>query len=130
MSRMRARLAAIVVLLWVANLVTTSAAVCAGWESTPAARAACCRAAGHHCPQQGQDSADQCCAKSEPSHQSATLTALPAMIKPVVMTTAILDLLASQAQSAQAVAVARAFEASTLTIPHDSPHLVFSVFRI
>jgi hypothetical protein len=127
---MRTRLAAIVALLWVANLVTTSAMVCAGWQGTPVAHAACCKAAGHHCPQQGQDTPDQCCAKSEARHQSATITALTALVKPVEMTTVILDLLASQAQSAHAAAVARSFEASTLTIPHDSPHLVFSVFRI
>jgi len=130
MNAVRRYVATIVAVLWVATLVTATAMQCAGWQSTPVARAACCKAAGHHCAHQGQRVADQCCAQGEQSHQSVTVTALAAVVKPVVATTAILDLLASQIQSAQAASVARAFEAHTLTLPHDSPHLVFSVFRI
>ncbi len=132
MKSVRRQVVTIVALLWVANLVTTAAMQCAGWQSTPLARAACCKAAGHHCPkhEQTQSAADQCCAQGEQSHQSATVTATTAVVKPVMSTTAILDLLAAQIQSAHAASVARSFEAHTLTIPHESPHLVFSVLRI
>lgn len=53
-----------------------------------------------------------------------------AVMKPVTVTVAILDLLAIQWQTEHATTAARAFEAQTLTVPHESPHLVFSVFRI
>jgi hypothetical protein len=134
MSLVRRRLVGILVLLVAANLAATTAAQCAGWQNTPIARAACCKAHGHHCPhrQQTQRAADQCCAQGEQSRQSTTIivAASAVVVRPAVLTTAILDLLAVGLQSAQAASVARSFEAHTLTIPHESPYLVFSVFRI
>lgn len=115
-------------MLWIVALTTSAAAQCAGWDSSPVARAACCHAAGHSCPQRG--SADDCCAQSEQNHQSFTATPMVAVVKPVTFTVAILDLLAIQSRVEPVATAARAFEAQTLTVPHESPHLVFSVFRI
>jgi hypothetical protein len=75
-------------------------------------------------------SPDDCCGQSEQSRQAFTAGAITAIVKPVTLTVAILDLLAIQSQVAHTSSAARAFEAHALTIPHESPHLVFSVFRI
>jgi hypothetical protein len=130
MKVMRRQLVTLVAMLWVANLVATTAVQCAGWQSTPAARVASCKMAGHRCPHQQQHTVDRCCAQSEHSRQTATSTAVVPLVKPIVSFTALLDLAAIQLQSAHGAAIARSFEACALTVPHESPYLVFSVFRI
>jgi hypothetical protein len=131
MKVMRRQLVAVIAMLWVTNLVAAAALQCAGWQSTPAARVAACKMAGHRCPHQQQHTVDRCCAQSEQSRQTAASTAVAPLVKPTVSFTALLDLAAAmELQSAHATAIARSFEAHTLTLPHESPHLVFSVFRI
>ena len=81
----------------VLTLVTSNAAVCAGWMPTPEARMACC-AAGGGCPMHKGDSptsrqsqamtqaqADNCCASSEDGNSSESSPSLVPSITPAVL---------------------------------------------
>jgi hypothetical protein len=127
---MRTRLALIMTVLWVALQATTMAQTCAGWQNSAAERMACCKAAAHACPHRGQSAADECCAKGEEGQQRFTANASTHLAKPVPVVVAILDMLAPPLLASPQFIAARSYDSSTLTAPHASPHVLFSVFRI
>lgn len=128
---MRTRLAVIMTALWMVAQVTAAAQLCAGWQSSAAARMACCKAAAHSCPHRGQDAADQCCATGEQSQQRFTAQDTTHLAKPVLVAVAIAHAFAPVLpQSTQLAARSSSVSSSTLTTPHASPHVLFSVFRI
>src|SRR5690349_5020135 len=128
---MRTRLAVIMTALWMVAQVTAAAQMCAGWQSSAAARMACCKAAAHSCPHRGQNAADQCCAKGEQSQQRFTAKDTTHLAKPVLVAIAIADTLAPLLPQSPHLAARPAYVASShLTTPHAPPHVLFSVFRI
>jgi hypothetical protein len=54
---------------------------CAGWESKPAERMACCQRAAHDCGD--QSAADDCCAQQEQTHQPGTTMTTMTVAVPV-----------------------------------------------
>jgi hypothetical protein len=128
---MRRRVAAMIALLWLAHVAAASAALCAGWQSTPIKRAACCKGAGHHCPMDGQRAADQCCAQAEQSQHGFTAKASSALAKPTLVPVTLVDLPSVAPLPARyVVAAARTYDTRVLIPPHPSPHILFSVFRV
>jgi len=63
-------------LLAILTFGSAPSVTCAGWESAPSHRMACCKRAGdHHCPDQG--AADNCCAAHEQSRHLLPLLVIP-----------------------------------------------------
>jgi hypothetical protein len=62
-------------LLTIIGLGASAPVTCAGWESKPSERMACCQRAAHDCAD--QSAADDCCAQQEQTHQpGTTMTAM------------------------------------------------------
>jgi hypothetical protein len=127
---MRTRLALIMTVLWVAIQMTTAAQTCAGWQSSAAARMACCKASAHACPHEGQNAADRCCAQGEEGRQRFTASASTYLAKPAPAVVPVLDMLLPSSFASPRFVAARSYDSSTLATPHASPHVLFSVFRI
>ena len=121
---MRRALAA--ALLAILTLGSAPAVTCAGWESAPSDRMACCKRAGNHdCPD--QRTADNCCAAHEQSRQLLPLLMVPIAAPPapiVALTVPLMDAMALNRASAMLLDV---LAAERLDRP---PDLVASPLRI
>jgi hypothetical protein len=121
---MRRALAA--ALLAILTLGSAPAVTCAGWESAPSDRMACCKRAGNHdCPD--QRTADNCCAAHEQSRQLLPLLMVPIAAPPApiaALTAPLMDAMALNRASAMLLDV---LAAERLDRP---PDLVASPLRI
>lgn len=119
-------------MVWIVSLTTSAAMPCAGWQGSPSQRAACCRAADHDCTHHGQKAADDCCAKSEQGRQQGTVvkagSAASAPLAPAAVV--LFAPFALPPAPSMPIAIVRAYDDAPPPTPHDSPQLVFSVFRI
>ena len=121
---MRRALAA--ALLAILTFGSAPSVACAGWESAPSDRMACCKRAGdHHCPD--QRAADNCCAAHEQSRHLVPLllVPIPAPPAPIAAATApLMDAMALNRASAMRLDV---LAAERLDRP---PDLLVSPLRI